>query len=280
MNLMQRILWATAGTIALVGFQISSRPLVPKADTTSMNRQSVDVQSGLRSGLQMLGAIELATATTFRYVPPSRRGAPARTQGGGSRGCEQESVPVTLLAPPDHVGLTTQARPKLFWYSANDSMLPMKISLVEPGVSEPIWVTQVPTGSAGFNQIQIPETVPELVAGRRYRWTVTRLCNVRRPSNNTYARGWVERIATTEVPSNIQSLAPAERVKLYAESGIWYDAVTQAVEQSRTSDPESTSIVMMLLEQGGLTRVVQQEQKRLSRRAAGSPPGQSLRVTH
>jgi hypothetical protein len=279
MNLMQRILWATAGTIALVGFQISSRP-VPKADTTSMSRPSADLRSSLRSSLHLFGAIAPATATTFRYVPPSRRGAPARTQGGGSRGCDQESVPVTLLAPPDHVGLTTQAHPKLFWYSANDSMLPMQISLVEPGVSEPIWVTQVPTGSAGFNQIQIPDTVPELVAGRRYRWTVTRLCNVRRPSNNTYARGWIERVSATEVPANVQALSPAERVKSYAESGIWYDAVTQAVEQSRTSDPESTSIVMMLLDQGGLTRIVQQEQKRLSRRANLTSSGQSLPVTH
>ncbi len=279
MNLIQRILWATAGTIALVGFQISSRPLVPKADTTSMSRPSVDLQASLRSFRQVFGAIAPATATNFRYVPPSRRGAPARTQGGGSRGCDQESVPVTLLAPPDHVGLTTQARPKLFWYSANDSMLPMQISLVEPGVSEPIWVTQVPTGSAGFNHIQIPDTVPELVAGRRYRWTVTRLCNVRRPSNNTYARGWIERVVTTEIPSNIQALSPSDRVKSYAESGIWYDAVTQAVEQSRTGAPESTSIVMMLLEQGGLTRIVQQEQKRLSRRANLTSSG-PLPVTH
>ena len=67
--------------------------------------------------------------------------------------------------------MTTEAHPKLFWYSAKDSILPMKISLVEPGVSEPLWVTKVPTGPAGFNYIQIPDTVPDLVTGRRYRWT-------------------------------------------------------------------------------------------------------------
>lgn len=262
MNLMQRILWATAGTIALVGFQLSSRPLNPKVETSTLSPLPSD----------LLGTIAPASAKSFRYVPPSRRGAPARTQGGGSRGCEQESVPVTLLAPPDHVGLTTQARPKLFWYSVNDSMLPMQISLVEPGVSEPIWMTRVPTGSAGFNSIQIPDTIPELVVGRRYRWTVTRLCNVRRPSNNTYARGWVERIVPPGRVSNQASLSPAEQVQASAEAGIWYDAVTYAVAQSKVNDPESQSIVMMLLEQGGLTRVVQQEQKRLSRRTATSNP--------
>jgi hypothetical protein len=257
MNLTQRLLWAATGTIALVALQISSRPITPKPESTN-----------LFGYLQELGSIETAQAKNVRYVPPSRRGAPARTQGGGSRGCALESTPVTILAPADHVGLTTQARPKLFWYSANDSMLPMQISLVEPGVSEPIWVTEVQTGAAGFNQVQLPDTVPELVVGRRYRWTVTRLCNIRRPSNNIYARGWIERVNPDAIAQAATGLSSGDRVNAYAEAGLWYDAVMQAVAQSQDRNAESRSVLMTLLEQGGLTRVVEQEQKRLQPRIA------------
>ncbi len=260
MNLTQRLLWAATGTIALVALQLSSRPIAPKPEGTN-----------LFSHLQDFGSIAPAQAKSVRYVPPSRRGAPARTQGGGSRGCALESTPVTILAPADHVGLTTQARPKLFWYSANDSMLPMQISLVEPGVSEPIWMTEVQTGAAGFNQVQLPDTVPELVVGRRYRWTVTRLCNIRRPSNNIYARGWIERVNPDAISQAVTGLTSSDRVNAYAEGGLWYDAVMQAVAQAQDRNAESQSVLMTLLEQGGLTRVVEQEQKRLQPRILRPP---------
>ena len=262
MNLMQRLIWTAAGTIALVGLQISSRPIAPKVsqDASPIFNLTFSEQS-----TRFFGGLPSAEAKAVRYVPPSRRGAPARTQGGGSRGCELESVPVTLLAPPDHVGMTTEAHPKLFWYSAKDSILPMQISLVEPGVSEPLWVTQVPTGPAGFNYIQIPSTVPDLITGRRYRWTVTRLCNVRRPSNNTYARGWIERVASDPLSRTVKSLSITDRVNAYAEAGLWYNAVTEAVGSPQPSDSEDRSLILSLLEQGGLTGIVTQEQKRLSR---------------
>jgi hypothetical protein len=272
MNLTQRLLWAVTATIALVGLQVSSRPIAPKLENNNLFSQ-------IFSHLQYFGLIETADAKTVRYVPPSRRGAPARTQGGGSRGCALESTPVTILAPSDHVGLTTQARPTLFWYSANDSMLPMEISIVEPGVSEPIWVTHVQTGAAGFNQVQLPDTVPELMVGRRYRWTVTRLCNVRRPSNNTYARGWIERVKPDAMNNAVNKPTPTfsstDRINTYAEAGIWYDAVRQAVRQALDRDADSQSALMALLEQGGLTRVVEQEQKRLQARSAQSPRSSS-----
>ena len=270
MNLMQRLLWTAAGTIALVSLQITSRPIAPKVSQDFSQDFSQDASQIFDPTLSEQSArffdgIPSAVAKAVRYVPPSRRGAPARTQGGGSRGCELESVPVTLLAPPDHVGMTTEAHPKLFWYSAKDSILPMQISLVEPGVSEPLWVTQVPTGPAGFNSIQIPNTVPDLVAGRRYRWTVTRLCNVRRPSNNTYARGWIERVESNPIAKAVKTLSITDRVNAYAEAGLWYNAVTEAVDSPQKGTPDDRSLILSLLEQGGLKGIVLQEQKRLNR---------------
>lgn len=256
MNFIQRLAWATAGTIALASLYLTSEPTTPGATSSELSETILHLQSAV--------SIAPSQAKTLRYVPPSRRGTPARTQGGGSRGCEQESTPITLLAPPDHVGLTTQARPQLAWYSAQDSMLPMQITLVEPGVSEPIWETQVATGKAGFNSIQLPDSMPELTPGRRYRWSVTRICNVRRPSSNTYARGWIERVKT--VPAIPANSPFSEQIQVMAAAGLWYDAVTQSLTQWKKSDPSDNTLLFSLLEQGGLSSIVTQEQKRSSRK--------------
>ena len=79
MNLMQRILWAIAGTIALVSLQISSRPSAPKAAASLiMSRFQTTLQN---LGIQSLGAIEASDAKSVRYVPPSRRGATSELKG-------------------------------------------------------------------------------------------------------------------------------------------------------------------------------------------------------
>ena len=244
MRFIQQLIWATAGTIAL-------------------------------AGLSEFGAIQnpspfskAAQAGSIRYVPPGRRGAPVRSQGGGSRNCGLTLSPVTLLAPLDHVGLTTQAHPKLLWYSANDSMLPIQITMVEPGMSEPLWTSEVKNSNAGLNQIQLPDSVPDLVVGRRYRWSITRLCSVRRGNDSVVAKGWIERVAVLPTQINAGLTASLEdRVGAYAESGLWYDAIAKAAESnlSLTQAGENTALsplVMTLLEQGGIKTILQQEQKR------------------
>jgi Domain of Unknown Function (DUF928) len=224
----------------------------------------------------------VAQARSIRYVPPGRRGAPSRTQGGGSRNCGTEVIPVTLLAPPDHVGLTSQARPKLLWYSASDSMLPMQFSIVEPGMSEPVWTQEVSTNNAGLNEIQLPNSVPELVVGRRYRWTISRLCSIRRNTDSTVVRGWIERVAANPVQDALNAkMSLEDRIHHYAEAGLWYDAIAQAASTPTGKAPESTvsPLMLTLLEQGGIKTVLQQEQKRAKRGITRHDPGSDLKTS-
>ena len=247
MRFIQQLIWATAGTIALAG--LSEFGAIQKHSPFST---------------------KAAQAGSIRYVPPGRRGAPVRTQGGGSRNCGLTLSPVTLLAPLDHVGLTTQAHPKLLWYSANDSMLPVQITIVEPGMSEPLWTSEVKGSNAGLNQIELPDSLPDLVVGRRYRWSLTRLCSVRRGTESVVAKGWIERVAPTS--ANLGSTGSLDdRVNAYAASGLWYDAIAKAAEGNLANGQSSalSPLVMTLLEQGGIKTILQQEQKRTN--AKGTP---------
>jgi Domain of Unknown Function (DUF928) len=264
MRFIPQMLWAMTGTIAL-----TSLP------------ELTHLASGQRFENPFFSTT-IAQARSIRYVPPGRRGAPSRTQGGGSRNCGTEVTPVTLLAPPDHVGLTSQGRPKLLWYSASDSMLPMQFSIVEPGMSEPVWSQELPEAKAGLNEIQLPTSVPELVVGRRYRWNISRLCSIRRNTDSTVVRGWIERVAAnpTQEQRNAK-MSLEERVNAYAEAGLWYDAIAQAASDptGKASDSTVSPLMLTLLEQGGIKTVLQQEQKRAKRGITRHEPGSDLKTS-
>ncbi len=239
------------------------------------------IASGQSFGAPIL-TTAVAQARSIRYVPPGRRGAPTRTQGGGSRNCGVDTIPVTLLAPLDHVGLTLQGRPKFVWYSASDSMLPMQFSIVEPGMSEPVWSQELPAAKAGLNEIQLPDTVPELVVGRRYRWNISRLCSIRRNTDSMVVRGWIERVAASPSQKQINAkMSLEERVNAYAEAGLWYDAIAQAVSTptGQASGGTVSPLILTLLEQGGITTVLQQEQKRAKRGLTRYEPGSDFKAS-
>jgi Domain of Unknown Function (DUF928) len=268
MRFIPQLLWAMTGTIAL-----TSLPELTHLASEQISGKSFETA---------IFSTAIAQARSIRYVPPGRRGAPTRTQGGGSRNCGSEVTPVTLLAPPDHVGLTTQGRPKLLWYSVSDSMLPMQFSIVEPGMSEPVWSQELPEAKAGLNEIQLPDNVPELVVGRRYRWNISRLCSIRRNTDSTVVRGWIERVVANPIQAQLNAkMSLEERVNAYAEAGLWYDAIAQAASTPAGKAPESTvsPLVLTLLEQGGIKIVLQQEQKRAKRGTPRHDPGSDLKAS-
>ena len=98
--------------------------------------------------------------------------------------------------------------------------------------------------------------MPELVPGKKYRWSVTLACNEERPSSDIFIQSWVERVPTT--PDLTQRLAGAvsdrDRATVYAQAGLWYDALA-AISTAQTANPHDSSIhgnFISLLEQGGL----------------------------
>ena len=197
-----------------------------------------------------------ASSMAFRYIPP-RRGIPKRTQGSGSRGCPQ-SIPVSLnlLVPNDHVGQTVSGRPTFFWYVSEPTSVPVEFALVESGVTQPLFVQQMEPQKAGIVKLAIPENVAELVPGRKYRWSVTLICNEERPSSDIFIQSWVKRVpATAELAQQLATVvSDRDRATIYARAGLWYDALA-AISTAQTANPQDPAIhgnFISLLEQGGL----------------------------
>ena len=158
------------------------------------------------------------------YQPrPGRKRTQVR-QPGGYRGntCQSQfKAPVTLLVPQDHVPLTTSSHPTLFWSIKTNSPTPIRLTIIEPGEPSPIYVRNWPQSKSGVYAIKLPATANPLQVGKQYRWTVTIICNREKPSDNIYAKAWVERVKKPNIISNNRSC-----LESYAELGIWYDALS------------------------------------------------------
>lgn len=166
------------------------------------------------------------------YIPPVGTKRRSRTTGAGARGCDRASNPdLQLLAPNNHVPTTISAHPTLFWY-VSATTLPVRFTLVEPGVIKPVADRRFRVTRPGVVGVKLPSDVPGLVAGKQYRWTVAIVCDEERPSANTYAYGWISRVvATPELKSKLAKVSSnsQNRSLVYAHSGIWYDALSSSI---------------------------------------------------
>jgi hypothetical protein len=224
--------------------------------------------------------ISQARNSRIRFVPPVTKN-PRQSQGAGSRGCQQY-LPgdlVTLLIPSkDEIAQTRSGHPSFFWHLSKPVSAPIQFTLVEIGVAEPLFVKKIDSPKAGMMQLELPKDRPELVAGRTYSWSVTLVCNARRPSANPYFYSWIERVPTTpEVEqqlavatstSNPPTQALRERALIYARSGLWYDALA-AISAAQTANSNDLSVqedFLSLLDQVGLQGVANQERQRFAQK--------------
>jgi Domain of Unknown Function (DUF928) len=246
--------------------------------------QTVDLLDVWRKGISLSQTQVLANEFPL-YVPPPNRRPIVRTDGSASRGCPNGLFgSINLLVPSDHIGLTVSAHPTFTWYvSAAPSTL-MQFALVEPGASKPILIKQLKVSKPGIIQLDLPEQTP-LSVGKEYRWTVSLICNQKRPSQNIYVRSRIQRVSVKalEIPElrdnpvahNLaQSATVRDRAKLYGQSGIWYDAVS-AISKTyllNPQDPLNAKYLRLLLDQVGLTGIANSQLLLTAQKSASRSP--------
>lgn len=193
------------------------------------------------------------------YKPP-RKGAPApgSRRGGGSRGMNK-SVPVISLLAPDHVGLTLQEQPVLFWFTPTKQSGPVEFTLTVASADTPVVEAKLPLpAQPGLQQIRLADYKVKLSPGERYQWSVSLILDAEERSADIVAMGAIERIEPNKLEQPLPAtISKAEAPKRYAEAGIWYDAV-MAISDLIQANPSDTALRQQrasLLEQVGLADV-------------------------
>jgi hypothetical protein len=244
-NFLARLIISTAGAGSLLFLQFS----LPQISDQNFSNSSLFPN--------LLSSSALASTRRITYIPPNY-GSPRRTTSNASRGCEDLSnLSLYLLAPKDHVGVTASDRPTFSWYISNIPNVPVEFVLVEEGVPTPLWKQKMEVQKVGITTISLPKDAPQLLVGREYKWSVRLICNPVSPSASPLYISWIRKVPLEKgLRSQLSSAtSDRDRASLYAQAGIWYEAVTMTVNQvnDRTlPQAEVMTELRSLLTQAGL----------------------------
>ena len=167
------------------------------------------------------------------YKPPLR-GAPLTRVGGGTRGVGNV-LAVNVLAPND-TGLTTQEKPTIYWFASQPIDKPVELTITSTAslqeAATPVFeITLQPPLAKGIHAFRLADHGVALKPGVEYQWFVAVVRNPAQRSNDVLAGGTIKRVTDSQVPAQLKQASPTQLPALYAEAGIWYDAIDQLSRQ-------------------------------------------------
>lgn len=192
---------------------------------------SVTTGDGVTSML-IVRSVEAQTRLPL-YKPPVR-GSVAHRIESGSRGTGDAVPSLFVLAPDDHVGLTLQEQPSLYWYLSGDSKYPVEITLIDSEGINPLIETELsPPLKAGVQRIRLVDYEVRLAPKERYQWSVALIPDSGSRSQDVLSSGSIERVTRDDLPAAsqkqlkiIDKANPTDKPRIYAEVGLWYDSVS------------------------------------------------------
>jgi hypothetical protein len=171
------------------------------------------------------------TAPAPVYKPPLL-GAPAGRVGGGTRSGSARDIFVLSALVPEDAGLTMSEQPSLYWFISSATALPVEVAVSDPRATQPVLETRLPSPvQPGVHRIKLADLGVRLAPGVSYRWSVSVISDVNRRSRDILAGGVIERV---QAPAGLQEKLAQSRKEehpfLYAQAGLWYDALTSISE--------------------------------------------------
>jgi uncharacterized protein DUF928 len=204
-----------------------------------------------------------APSSKLLYKPPAAAGnIPARVSGG-ARGEAVDAVLIALV--PNHVALTTQAQPSLFWFQSKPAKAKFEVTVVEPKKPKPLLSLAAPEADKpGIHRVKLAKYKVELQPDVAYEWSVAIVPDAENRSKDVIAKGVLKRISPPgDLATRVEKADDLERAAIYADAGIWYDAF-EAVSNAIDAHPDDASLRAQrasLLRQVGLPGAAADEKK-------------------
>jgi len=166
-----------------------------------------------------------------KFRPPAT-GAPSVRVTGGSRGSGDTSITLDVLAPDD-IGVTTQEQPSLFWFQSKPANAKFELTLLQENKVKPLVQVSVERSTkAGIQRMKLADHGVKLALGVEYQWVVALVNDPNNRSTDLVASGVIKRVETpADLKEKIAKAAPESLPGLYAEAGIWYDALSALSDQ-------------------------------------------------
>ena len=188
------------------------------------------------------GRTGTASPTNQVRFRPATTGAPSVRVTGGSRGTGDSSITLDVLAP-DETGVTTQEQPSLFWFQSKPADAKFELTLLQDNKVKPIIQVLIERSTkAGIQRLKLSEHGAKLAPGVEYQWVVALVTDPNNRSSDLVASGVIKRVEpAVDLKEKIAKATPASLAGVYAEAGIWYDALAVLSDQIE-AQPENKSL--------------------------------------
>lgn len=185
-------------------------------------------------------------------APRSEDSIPDNRQGGATRGgCTNDDSFAALV--PASGGTTTAEYPTIYWYMPKTTAFALEFVLKD-AKKQTIYSTKyalaksdkgIVTNTPNIMSLTIPAftNLSPLQINQEYQWSLALICNLLDSSGKTVVEGKIKRVETNPtLAARLNKAAPQERVALYAESRIWYDAFSTLMEL-KNNNPNNLELV-------------------------------------
>jgi len=195
------------------------------------------------------------------YKPPLR-GAPGQRIGAASRGLDGASAPLTidLLAPDGHAGQTISQAPTLYYFASARIDQRTQLTISAPRRAVPLLETDIPAPRGpGLYAVRLADMRVRLDENTLYTWSISVITDPRERANDIVASASLLRaVPDPALDGAVRAAPPQRRAALFAQAGLWYDAVAAAAE---TKNQDRHAALDSLLDQVGLTEAARYDRQ-------------------
>ncbi|MEG3899710.1 DUF928 domain-containing protein [Microcoleus sp. SVA1_B6] len=214
--------------------------------THGLKRRTI-YSAGIAS-LMLSVSLSLAPVALAKYTPPHNPSKPKETGTNTTRsgGCEgNSSARLTALVPFSHVGETISGHPTFTWFVPDRTSRPLQFRLFS-STGQLLYRTEMQS-QPGIMSVALPSNLPQLSIGQSYQWQVVLVCDPDDPSSNVVAAAEIQVVGSAASLQTQLAAAqtPQQRIDLYAESGLWYDAIAEARKASETSQNQAAVLELL-----------------------------------
>ncbi|MEG4571846.1 DUF928 domain-containing protein [Microcoleus sp. N3A4] len=173
--------------------------------------------------------------------PPNQRRNPVVRGGCGSI----SQLSLKALVPENKIGRTVSDYPTLFFYLPQTGAELAEFTLEDQSRNQIYKQDVTISNLSGVIGVSIPanKNVPPLEVGKSYRWNFTVICDSQDRSIDQMETGIVRRVElSADIRSQLEKADPRQKTVIYAENGIWQDALGTLVA-ARRANPNDAELV-------------------------------------
>ena len=170
--------------------------------------------------------------------PPTQPGRPVR---GGCASISQ--LGLTALVPTNKMGRTVSDYPTFFFYLPKTEAESAEFILKDQSGKQIYKQDLTISNLSGVIGVSIPtnKNVPPLEVGQSYTWNFTVICDAQDRSADQIQIGTVRRVElNADIRRQLDQAQPRQKTVIYAENGIWLDALS-TLAAARRDQPNDTT---------------------------------------